>query len=495
MIISKRIIPLVLALSLMSCAIAQTGSASTNLDLMNGKAPNPVVKVVRQVREAVVQIKVEAKVTVQNFRNPFFDDEFFRYFFPQQPQQQQRPVTSMGSGFVYEFKPQTREAFIMTNNHVVEKGKEGTITVTLADKISYTGTVVGLDPNTDVAVIKITLKEGEKVTIAPLGSSSDLEIGDWAIAIGNPFGESGLDRTVTLGVISAIGRSNLNYGSGSPIYQDYIQTDAAINPGNSGGPLLNIEGEVIGINSAITSTSGGNIGIGFAIPINLAKRVVEDLVANGKVTRAYIGISPQEITSDLMDAFDLTEVSGVLVAKVETDSPAHRAGLEVGDVIVEFNGEKVPNVSKFRIAVATSKVGIKVPVRIVREGRQQTVYIQLDAYPEDGVAAGSEEPAENGKAGISVEAADSAWAKRNNISADKGVIISAIEPGSAASKTSLQVGFIVLKVGSVTVNTPEEYETAINTAMEDMKKDGRNTVILYVMDRNKTEQFVVLRFN
>ncbi|MBW6513587.1 MAG: Do family serine endopeptidase [Candidatus Syntrophosphaera sp.] len=486
----KRILPLLLAVSLMSCAVAQTGKTA----LINENGPNPVVRVVRQVREAVVQIKVESKVTVQNFRNPFFDDPWFRQFFPEQ-RQQQRPVTSMGSGFIYEFNPQTREAFIMTNNHVVEKGREGTITVTLADKISYTATLVGLDPNTDVAVIKITLKEGDTITIAPLGDSSNLEIGDWAIAIGNPFGDSGLDRTVTLGVISAIGRSNLNFGSGSPIYQDYIQTDAAINPGNSGGPLLNINGEVIGINSAITSTSGGNIGIGFAIPVNLAKRVVEDLVANGKVTRAYIGISPQEITSDLMDAFNLTEVSGVLVAKVELDSPAHKAGLEAGDVILEFNGEKVPNVSKFRIAVATSRVGTKVPVRIIRENKVQTVHIQLDSYPEDGPLASSEEPEVNGGPGITVEATDSAYARRNNITAEKGVIISTIEPNSAAAKAGLQVGFVILRVDRDVVNTPEEYESAMQKALDRIKKEDRKIITLYVMDRNKNEQFTVLRFD
>lgn len=489
----------------MSCAVAQTGDLKSDDVprfrqtagggvLPNGSEPNPVVRVVRHLRESVVQIKVESKVTVQN-NNPFFNDDFFRYFFPQQPQETQRPVTSMGSGFIYEYNPQTREAFIMTNNHVVEKGKEGKITVTLADKVNYTATVVGLDPNTDVAVIKITVKAGEKITIAPLGDSANLEIGDWAIAIGNPFGDVGLDRTVTLGVISAIGRSNLNFGTNSPIYQDYIQTDAAINPGNSGGPLINIQGEVIGVNSAITSTSGGNIGIGFAIPINLAKRVVEDLVSNGKVTRAYIGISPQEITADLMDALNLSEVSGVLVAKVEVDSPAHKAGLTVGDVILEFNGEKVPNVSKFRIAVATAKIGIRVPVKVIRADETKILYIQLDSFPEDQIAT-SEEPAvtESG-AGISVEARDSAYAQRNNIKADKGVIVSAIESNSPASKAGIQVGFVVRKIGNTEVNSPDEYNAAMDAALAQMRKDGRNTVILYVQDRNKTEQFIVLRFN
>jgi len=265
----KPIIMVLLAIGMMSCATAKLNS-------IDPTSPNPVVEVVKNVREAVVQIRVEAKVTVQNYRNPFFDDPFFRQFFPQQPNEQTRPVVSMGSGFIYEYNPSTREAFIMTNNHVVEKGREGTITVTMADKATYTATVVGLDPNTDIAVIKMTVKEDEKVTVTPLGDSDKLEIGEWAIAIGNPFSE-GLDRTVTLGVISATSRANLNLGDNSPIYQDYIQTDAAINAGNSGGPLLNIKGEVIGINSALASNNGGNVGIGFAIPINLAKRVVDGL--------------------------------------------------------------------------------------------------------------------------------------------------------------------------------------------------------------------------
>ena len=301
-------------LVLVLIALLMTSCASAKDNMIDPNGPNPVVEVVKNVREAVVQIRVEAKVTVQNYINPFLDDPWFRQFF-RFPQEQTRPIVSLGSGFIYEYNPGSREAFILTNNHVVEKGRDCTITVTMADKVVYNASIVGLDPSTDVAVIKIVVKEGEKVTVAPLGYSDKLQIGEWAIAIGNPFSE-GLDRTVTLGVISATSRSNLNLGDNSPIYQDFIQTDAAINSGNSGGPLLNIKGEVIGINSALASTNGGNVGIGFAIPINLAKRVVEDLVASGKVTRAYIGILPQEITPDIMEAFGLKEVAGVLVAKV-----------------------------------------------------------------------------------------------------------------------------------------------------------------------------------
>lgn len=499
----KRIVPLALILVLFSCANAQEEPTSFQAPVLQARsaapemiqpAQNPVVEVVRRVREAVVQIRVEAKITVQNPMNQFFDDPFFRYFFPEQPRAQQRPVTSMGSGFVYDYNPQTREAYIMTNNHVVEQGKSGTITVTLADKVNYNAEVVGLDPNTDVAVIKITVKEGEKITVAPLGSSSNLEIGEWAIAIGNPFGEAGLDRTVTLGVISAIGRSNLNFGAGSPIYQDYIQTDAAINPGNSGGPLLNINGEVIGINAAITSTSGGNIGIGFAIPINLAKRVVDDLVATGKVSRAYIGISPQEITSDLMEAFDLKEVSGVLVAKVEDDSPASKAGIQTGDVIVEFNREKVPNVAKFRIAVATSKAGSIVPVLIIRDNQELSLNIELDYFPEDKAANGEIAPEVKLSHGITVDAMGSTAAQRLNISGTEGVVITAVEAGSPAAKAGLSVGLVILRVNNLPVNNPDEFRLTMDGQIDAMSKSEKTTIRLYVKDRNNMFQYVALRF-
>ncbi len=485
----KRLSLALVAIILMSCANA-------NIGLENANGKSPVVQVVKNVSEAVVQIRVEAKITVTNNTNPFLNDDFFRYFFPQQPQQQQRPVTSMGSGFIYEYNPDTREAFIMTNNHVVEQGPKGTITVTLADKISYPATVVGLDPNTDVAVIKITVKEDERITVAPLGDSSNLDIGDWAIAIGNPFGDIGLDRTVTLGVISALGRANLNFGDNSPVYQDYIQTDAAINPGNSGGPLLNIQGKVIGINAAITSTSGGSIGIGFAIPINLAKRVVDDLVASGKVTRAYIGIQPQEITNDLMEAFELREVSGVLVSNVEKDSPAEKGGLKVGDVIVEFNGEKIPNVSKFRIAVATSKIGDNVPVKIIRENDIMTVNIKLEAFPDEGVVAGDDGTSKTiTSSGINIEAIDSQYAKQLGVTSDKGVVIRSVDLDSPAAKSGLTAGMIILKVGQVDVNSPEDYKKAMNDAIKALENKTNKSVRLLISDKTgRNRQFVPLKF-
>jgi len=244
---------------------------------VNNNGRSPFVKVVKNTRAAVVNIKVEFTPKFNNKRLPLNED-FFKFFSPNpfnnNMQPKQRKSVAMGSGFI--FKQKGKDLYIITNNHVVENGKDGEITVSLADKAKYKAEIVGLDPQSDLGVIKITIDDGEDVTVAPLGDSDDIEIGDWAIAIGNPFGNLGLERTVTVGVISAMGRSNLHFSENSPIFQNYIQTDAAINPGNSGGPLVNINGEVIGVNSAITSTTGGNIGIGFAIPINLAKKVVKD---------------------------------------------------------------------------------------------------------------------------------------------------------------------------------------------------------------------------
>ncbi|HHV37137.1 MAG TPA: Do family serine endopeptidase [Candidatus Cloacimonetes bacterium] len=482
----KQIILLLMIISVSSCANAK-------ISMFDSSGQSPVVKVVKDVREAVVQIKVESKVSVRSNRNPFFDDDFFRFFFPSP--QQQRQVSSMGSGFIYEYNKSTNEAFIMTNNHVAERGREGTITVTLADKKTYTASVVGLDSSTDVAVIKIKLDGNEKVTVAPLGDSSSLEIGEWAIAIGNPFAD-GLDRTVTLGVISALGRHDILSGENSPVYQDFIQTDAAINPGNSGGPLLNIRGEVIGINTAIASTSGGNIGIGFAIPINLAKRVVDDLVASGRVQRAYIGILPQEITSDLVEAFNLSEVAGVIVAKVEKDSPAEKAGLQIGDVILEVAGEKVSNVARFRIAIATAKIGTKLPMKILRDKKQKQINITLSAFPEDSLAHGLED---GGKAlistGISVESTDGQLAKRLNINSDKGVVVSNVDQNSPASRAGLQVGFVILKIDDMEVNSVGEFNSVLASAKDKMEKESRNIIRLYVLDRNKNPHFTVLRFD
>jgi serine protease Do len=452
---------------------------------------SPFVEVVKRIRESVVNVRVEYEVEYSQGSGNFpFDDDFFRFFFPdipRTPQPKSRKSLSMGSGFI--FKQDGRELFIITNNHVVENGENGEITVTLADKAQYTATIVGLDAETDLALIKIEVEKDEKVTIAPLGDSDNIEIGDWAIAIGNPFGQLGLERTVTVGVISATGRANLQLGMDSPLYQDYIQTDAAINPGNSGGPLLNIDGEVIGVNAAITSTSGGNLGIGFAIPINFAKKVSSDLIDEGKVTRAYIGILPQEINYDLRKSLKLDEVKGVLVAKVEKDTPAEKAGLKKGDVIINVNGKDIPNVAKFRIVIANSEIGKEIPITIIRDKKEKILDVNLIQRPDDLSKASYKEDSESvSSLGMEVENLNGDFARKNNIEEKDGVIITKIKSNSPASKSGLRVGDIILEINQQVVRDISDF----NEITENMEED---IVLLYIKTLNGNFQFVTINLD
>lgn len=453
---------------------------------INNQGKSPFVQVVKDIRESVVNIKVEKEIEYgQN--NPL-NEEFFRFFFPDLPKQNQprsRKSVSMGSGFI--FKQKDKEIFIITNNHVVENGKDGQITVTLADKDKYEAEIVGLDKESDLAVIKIELETNHSVTVAPLGNSDQIEVGDWAIAIGNPFGQLGLERTVTVGVISATGRSNLYFGGDSPLYQDYIQTDAAINPGNSGGPLLNLNGEVIGVNAAITSTSGGNVGIGFAIPIDLATKVTADLINLGKVVRAYIGILPQEIDYDLRKSLKLDETTGVLVAKVEDDTPAEKAGLKNGDVIISFNNVTIPNVAKFRIEIANSEMNKQLPITIIRKNREKNLWVTLVARPDsEEVSLMKKQTETTENLGLKVENLNGDFAKENNIKDDEGVVITAIVPNSPASQALLKPGDIILEINQEKIKNIKEFKNIL----ENIKDE--DIVLLYTKTLNKNYKFVTL---
>lgn len=447
---------------------------------------SPFVQVVESIRESVVNIQVEAEVSYSQGSGQLpFDDDFFKFFFPNPQQRQPRKSMSMGSGFI--FKQDGMDVYIITNNHVVEHGEKGTITVTLADKAKYEAEIIGLDAETDLAVIKITVDFGEEITIVQLGDSDKLDIGDWAIAIGNPFGQLGLERTVTVGVISATGRANLNFGSGSPIYQDYIQTDAAINPGNSGGPLLNLKGQVIGVNAAITSTSGGNVGIGFAIPVNLAKKVSNDLLDKGKVVRAYIGILPQEIDSDLRESLKLDKVQGVLVAKVETDTPAEKAGMERGDVILKFDGKDIENVAKFRILIANADIGKSYPMEVVRNNKLKSLKVKLIPRPgNEDQEEKEDESKPNNDLGIKVESLNSEFAQRNNITADEGVVISRIMPNSPAASSNLRVGTVILEINQQKIESVKDFKKATNSIKEDV-------VLFYVQTTAGNYQFITVK--
>lgn len=444
----------------------------------NGKSP--FVKIVKNLRESVVNVKTETEVVQQN--NPFNDDffKFWGQFAPQMPDQKRKQM-AMGSGFVYD--RDGNDVYIITNNHVVEMAKKkGSITVALADRAEYDATIVGLDPESDLALIKITVKDKEKVVVAPLGDSSDLDIGDWAIAIGNPFGQLGLDRTVTVGVISATGRHDLNFGNGSPVYQDYIQTDAAINPGNSGGPLINIKGQVIGVNAAITSPAGGNVGIGFAIPINLTKKVIGDLRNKGKVVRAYMGILPQELNDELRESMKLDDIKGVLVAKVEKDTPAEEAGVKNGDVVISINNKEITDVSKFRILVAESPVGQELPMTVWRDGKAKKLNITLEEKPGSvGKVADDKDAA---TLGIEVQSMDGETARRLKVSGDQGVIISSINDDSPLSDYGVQVGDVILEINRNSVNSLDDYRDQVSK----LAKGDR--VLLYIQTQQGGYRFL-----
>ncbi|MCF7912396.1 MAG: Do family serine endopeptidase [Candidatus Cloacimonetes bacterium] len=469
-----RVVTVIMLLALISAAFADSR--------------NPFVEVVKAIRGSVVNIQVEYETSVGSINGFPMQDDFFKFFFPQ-PQRQapSRKARAMGTGFI--FKREGNSVYIITNNHVVEKGKEegAEITVALEDKEEYSAEIVGLDSDSDLAVIKIEIKDDEWVTIAPLGESANLEVGQWAIAIGNPFGAE-LNRTVTVGVISALGRSNFNFGgSGGPLYQNYIQTDAAINRGNSGGPLVSIDGEVIGVNAAISTPNQGNVGIGFAIPVDMVKSVVNDLMQHGEVVRAYLGILPQDITPDLRRSLDLENVSGVLIAKVEDDTPASEAKMEQGDVIIKFNGQDIPDVARFRIVVAESEIGEKVPVEVIRKQKHKTLEVKLIKRP-DNLAVNNGATSEVNWLGLKVESVNSEAAEKLNIKEDKGVVITAIEKGSAADDSELQVGDVILEINFETVEDVEEFKKI----QKSVNESGKDVILFQVKSTSGQYHYVAV---
>ncbi|UCH77496.1 MAG: DegQ family serine endoprotease [Candidatus Coatesbacteria bacterium] len=333
-------------------------------------------QVVKEVSPAVVNVRVTAKVSGRrpSFHGAppfdFFGGDPFHGFFEQQPEED-RLERGSGSGVIV-----SADGYILTNNHVVTEADE--ITVVAADGERYEATVVGTDYRTDLAVIKI---EGKNFPAAKLGDSSQLEVGEWVLAVGNPFE---LQNTVTAGIVSARGRSNVGLAE----YEDFIQTDAAINPGNSGGPLVNLDGEVVGINTAIATRTGGNMGIGFAIPINMAKQVMDELIKTGKVTRGWLGVYIQPVTADFQKQFRLKSTAGALVADVNAGGPADKAGLKRGDVIVRYQGEKIEDTNHLRNLVADTEVGTNAEVGVIRNGKEKKIRVKIGELPEEEAAAG-----------------------------------------------------------------------------------------------------------
>lgn len=393
---------------------------------------------------------------------------------------QNREAASRGSGFFID-----REGYVLTNNHVVDGAD--TITLTTHDKHQLNATVVGTDPKTDIALLKVD--SDYEIEPAVLGSSADLRVGQWAIAIGNPFAD--FEGTVTFGIVSASGRSALNFGGGSPTIQDYIQTDASINPGNSGGPLANIRGEVIGINAAISSPSGGNVGIGFAIPVDLVKEVLSDLKTYGEVRRAFLGVNIQEVDGNLADALGLDEASGVLVSSVIPEGPAESGGLEEGDVIVEFNGQPIATIPRLQRLVASADVGSKAKVGVIRDGERKSFKVELAPMDEDpGQRLSDSGESTAGKwLGLDVVALDSPRAQPFESEATAGVLIVEVDAGSSGARGHLQPGYVIQKLGSHKIAGMADFRQAIEQLEE---RDEGKPIVVHVLQRGGFSRFFAL---
>ncbi len=447
-------------------------------------------EVARKVSPSVVLIQVERETEATQMspfgfpfgdgeRFPFGDDFFKRFFgdrFPDMPRfneqgkqpGKQRSVVGQGSGFVFVSGKKT---YILTNNHVVEGN--GKISVKFMDGREFEAKIKGTDPKSDIAVIEI---EASGLPVVQLGDYSQLEVGEWVVAIGNPFG---LSHTLTVGVVSAKGRTSLGIND----YEDFIQTDAAINPGNSGGPLANLDGEVIGMNTAIFSRSGGYMGIGFAIPINLAARIANQLIEKGEVVRGYLGIMIQPLTADLAKSFDLKSDKGILIAQVTKGSPADKAGLKAGDVIVNFQGRGVSDTGDFRNQIALAQPGSEVEFDIIRDGKQRSVTVKVDKLSDSKLAA-TESSSASDQLGLTVQTITADLARQFGVKAGQGVIVTEVAPGSVATMAGISRGSVILEVNRKAVKTAAEFNQAV-------KNSANNKVLLLVRD-NDVSRYVVL---
>jgi serine protease Do len=433
------------------------------------------VSLAKKMRPVVVnisttQVSESRGQSQQEFGSPFGEDDpfndFWRRFFggpmPRGPQRQR----SLGSGFIID-----GDGSILTNNHVVENAQK--IVVKLSNDQEYEAKVIGRDAKTDMAVIKIDAKTA--LSAASLGDSDGLEVGEWVVAIGNPFG---LDSTITSGIVSAKGR---HIGQGP--YDNFIQTDASINPGNSGGPLINLRGEVIGINTAIFSRTGGNMGIGFAIPINLAKELLPQLRGKGKVTRGYLGVLIQKVTPEIAESLGMERGYGALVANVSKDGPAEKAGVKVGDVIVEFDGKEVKESGDLPIIVARTAVDKKVRMKVLRDKKEISLNVAVGELKDEEIVASAPE---KGELGMTVQKLTPQLAENLGLDKPDGVVVTAVEPGSAAEEAGIRRGDVIVEVDRKPVRGVEDYRKAIAGS-----RKGRG--VLFLVRRGESTLFLALK--
>ncbi len=462
--------------------------APTQAQLQPQAPPAPVVvdgmrtsyaDVVEKTSPAVVMIKSERKTKAAPQQFPFGDDPQFREFFknlPQQPDTQQRPQIErgLGSGVII-----SADGTILTNHHVIDGAEK--ITVQMNDNKTFDAKVIGSDPPSDLAVLKI---EASNLPFLNLGNSDNVRIGDIVLAIGNPLG---IGQTVTAGIISAKGRrTGLSDGS----FEDFLQTDAPINRGNSGGALVNLNGELIGINSQILSDSGngGNIGIGFSIPSNMAKSVEEQLLKDGKVHRGLLGVNIQNITEETAQALDLKDTKGVLVSNVQAGSAAEKAGVKRGDIIVGINGETIEDSNVLRNKVAETQPGSDIKLTVMRDGREEEFTAKLDEFKSQGVKPDGNEEGEknsgksneNGKLGLSLQPMMPEIAKQLSIPADTGgLVVTDIDPNGAAAEAGISRGDVIIEVNKKSVATVDDVQSAL-------EKSGDKPVLLLISRKGQT---------
>ncbi len=420
-------------------------------------------EVAKKVTPAVVNItrRVEAMPMSKEFRGPSRDrrqwEEWMEKFFgapippmPRGPEAPFGPMEGAGSGVIV-----SSEGYILTNNHVVEGATE--VTVTLPDEREFTGKVMGTDPKTDLAIVKI---EGKELPYLPWGDSAKLQVGEPVLAVGNPFG---LTSTVTQGIVSALGRGRM----GITEYEDFIQTDAAINPGNSGGALVNSKGELIGINTAIFSRTGGYQGIGFAVPTSMAKPVFDSLLKTGKVVRGYLGIGIQDVTQDLADAFELEEPNGAIVGDVKDGSPADQAGLKRGDVIVGYNGKPVEDPRALQRMVTRTPVGTETAMTVIRDGKKVELAVTVGEQPgEVRIAHSEHDQKDHALTGLAVKDLDLKTARELGLEDAKGVVVTGVDPASEAARAGLMAGDVIREINRKPVQSLRDFEQLASSLSE-----------------------------
>ena len=456
------------ALTTVSGQVAETaGQTSSVLP----SAPGSFSQLVKDARQSVVNISTVKIITGGGgrFRLPLGPDDpfhdFFERFFKDQIPKDFRQK-SLGSGVIID-----KEGFILTNNHVVEKTDE--IKVKLADGKEFDARIIGRDPKTDLALIRI--ESDESLKPLPLGDSDKLEVGDWVVAIGNPFG---LDHTVTAGIVSAKYRQ---IGAGS--YENFIQTDASINPGNSGGPLLNTNGQVVGINSAIYSRSGGSIGIGFAIPVNMAKNLLPQL-KKGKIIRGWLGVMIQKITPDLKEKLNLKDVKGALVGDVISGSPAEKAGIKRGDVIISFDGKEIKEMKELPFVVASTPVDKVATVEVIRKGKKESLKVKIGVLEEKGAPV--KEVEETSDLGMTVDEITPELAQQFGLSQKSGLVVVKVEKNSPAGGAGIRHGDILLEIDQEEINNMEEYRKKI-------RKYKKDDTILFLVQRGSSTHYLTLK--